>query len=69
MTLTEAAAWSHFEDLKQTFPSADVGKRTRAVIIDIGGNKYRLIALVNFEKQTVFIDQMLTHEEYEQKDL
>lgn len=69
IALTEAAAWSHFENLKQDFPAADLGKRSRCVIFDIGGNKYRLLALVNFEKQTVFIDQILTHEEYDQKDL
>jgi mRNA interferase HigB len=64
ITMTEAARWSHFKELKQDFPSADLGKRSRSVIFDIGGNKYRLIALVNFEQQTVFIDQ-----EYSRKDL
>lgn len=69
ITMTEAAGWSHFQELKQDFPSADLGKRNRSVIFDIGGNKYRLIALVNFEQQMIFIDQVLTHEEYSRKDL
>ena len=69
VTLTEAARWSHFEALRQDFPSADLGKRSRSIVFDIGGNKYRVLALVNFEKQTLFIDQVLTHEEYSRKDL
>jgi mRNA interferase HigB len=69
ITVAEAARWAHFQELKQDFPSADLGKRSRSIIFDIGGNKYRLVALVNFEQQTVFIDQVLTHEEYSRKDL
>jgi mRNA interferase HigB len=67
--LTEAAAWPHFEALKQTFPSADRGKLTRSVIFDIAGNNYRLIALVDFELQSLFVQGIYTHAEYDSKEL
>ena len=56
-------------DLKDTFAAADYASETGTVIFDLGGNKYRLVAMVNFETQTLFIDKILTHEEYDRKDL
>lgn len=69
LVLAENAIWSHAEALKGTFPSADLGKGTGLVIFDIGGNKYRLTALVNFESQSVKITGVFTHEEYSRKNL
>jgi len=39
------------------------------MIFDIGGNKYRVIAIVNFEKQAMLIEKVLTHEEYSREKL
>ena len=45
------------------FPHADiVGERT---VFNIGGNKYRLIARVNYRTQKVFILAVLTHVDYD----
>ena len=61
--VTRAANWSHFAELRAAFPSADqVGK---FVIFNIGGNKYRLIAYVDYLYQKVFIRDLLTHAEYD----
>ncbi|MGA2740068.1 MAG: type II toxin-antitoxin system HigB family toxin [Bryobacteraceae bacterium] len=35
----------------------------------MGGNKYRVIAVVNFEKQALLIEKVLTHEEYNRENL
>jgi mRNA interferase HigB len=35
---------------------------------DIGGNKYRLSARVNFEQKKVFVLYVLTHAEYDKGD-
>jgi mRNA interferase HigB len=61
--------WPHFPAIKQTFPATDLGRKTGKVIFDIGGNKYRLIAIVNFEKESVLIEEVLTHEGYNREDL
>jgi len=55
--------WNNFNDLRQIFPSADqVGKLT---VFNISGNNYRLIALVDYQYQKVFIRNILTHKEYD----
>ena len=64
--LTSLAQWQSFVELRQLFPSADlVGNLT---VFNIGGNKYRLIALVDYEYQKVFIRQVLTHAEYDKQN-
>lgn len=64
-TITKLAKWKHFPELRQSFPAADVvGRRT---VFDIAGNRYRLIARVNYEAQRVFVLYVLTHDEYDEK--
>jgi mRNA interferase HigB len=59
---TRLAEWKDFVELRQIFPSADqVGNLT---VFNIGGNKYRLIARVNYVRGKVFIRNVLTHAEY-----
>ncbi|QQR59885.1 MAG: type II toxin-antitoxin system HigB family toxin [Candidatus Melainabacteria bacterium] len=58
--------WSNLADVKNTFNSADWYQGS--VIFDIGGNKFRLIAICRFEVGRVYIDKILTHEEYEKGD-
>jgi mRNA interferase HigB len=58
------ADWHSFADVRQTFGNADVYKK--CTIFDIGGNKYRLIAWVNYKTHTVYVRHILTHTDYEQ---
>ena len=61
--ITSQSQWCHFDDVRQTFPSADnVGQLT---VFNIGGNNYRLITKINFLKQRVYIRAVLTHAEYD----
>ena len=53
----------NFAELRQLFPSADlVGK---CYVFNVGGNKYRVIARIHFNRQMVFIRSVLTHKEYD----
>ena len=55
--------FANFVHLRQTFPHADlVGKFT---VFDIGGNKVRLIAAVHYNRNEIYIRQVLTHAEYD----
>ena len=69
LEIARGAAWPHFPAVKRTFPATDLGKRTGRMIFDIGGNKYRLIAIVSFEDQALLIESVWTHEEYNREDL
>jgi mRNA interferase HigB len=54
--------WESFRELKQVFGSADWVKPS--VVFNVAGNKYRLIAEINFRSQTLFIRHILSHAEY-----
>ena len=60
LEVARGADWPHFPALKQTFPATDLGRKTGKAIFDIGGNKYRVIAVV---------EEVLTHEKYSREDL
>lgn len=66
---TENAHWENFAQVKETFNSADnVGNKR--IVFNIKGNQYRLIAIVLFRTQTVYIRFIGTHKEYNQiKDI
>ncbi len=64
---TKTADWSSFNDLKETFNSADAVANDR-YIFNIKGNQYRLIALIIFRRRTVFILFIGTHQEYDKID-
>jgi len=49
-------------ELRTRFPSADlVGRLT---VFNVGGNKYRLITRVEYQRGEVYIRGFLTHAEY-----
>lgn len=55
--------FAHFSQLKATFASVDkVGER---YIFNIGGNKYRLVAVIAFQPGLVWVKAVLTHSEYD----
>jgi mRNA interferase HigB len=57
------ANWKTPAELKHVYRNADlVGRRT---VFNIAGNKYRLIARVNYQSQRVFVLYLLTHAEYD----
>jgi mRNA interferase HigB len=48
--------------VKQSFNTADFV--APHVVFDTGGNKYRLIAEMNFKRRVLFIRCIMTHKEY-----
>jgi mRNA interferase HigB len=52
-----------FDSLRRTFPSAD--KVRDLIVFNIGGNKYRLIASIHFNRGKVYIRYVLTHKDYD----
>jgi len=60
--VAKRATWSSFPDVKQSFNTADFVAPN--IVFDIGGNKYRLIAEMNFARKVLFIRRIMTHKEY-----
>lgn len=63
--IVRKADWQNFPNLKNTFNSADVYKN--CTIFDVGGNKYRIIAKIEYRTHLVFIRFVLTHSEYDER--
>ena len=49
--IVRAAKWNTPAEMKQTYPHADLVERR--TVFNIAGNKYRLIARVNYQAQRV----------------
>lgn len=62
----QGASWKTFFDVLRTFNSVDWvdGK----LVFDIKGNDCRLIAIVEFAEEKLYIRQVLTHEEHDKGD-
>ena len=55
--------FKNLAELRSAFKSADnVGD---LIVFNIGGNKYRLVASIHFNRGKVYIRHILTHEEYD----
>jgi mRNA interferase HigB len=60
------ARWESLNDLRSVFSATDSVENL--TVFNIGGNKYRLISLVDYRYQKVFIRAVLTHSEYDKED-
>ena len=58
------AEWRNINELKRHFLSADYVGKNR-VVFNIKGNDYRLVAIVIYVSQKVYIRWIGTHAEYE----
>jgi mRNA interferase HigB len=55
-----------FNALRLVFSSAD--KVDDLVVFNVGGNNYRLIALIHFNRKKIYIRHVLTHKDYDKGD-
>lgn len=68
--IARKAEWETFEDAKATFGQTDTAKGDSgktATIFDIGGNKYRVVAQVDYTRRIVKIEAVMDHKEYDKK--
>ena len=64
---TQNAEWKSFTDVKETFNSEDYVGNNRYVF-NIKGNNYRLVAIIIFASQKVYIRYIGTHKDYDKID-
>ncbi len=69
--IVAGAVWCSFADVRRTFRSADLyhDSGVQYVVFNIGGNKFRLTATIQYARRTiqgtVVISRIETHPEYD----
>ena len=61
--ILESGSFESFAALKTAFGSVD--KVGSFHVFDIGGNKFRLVAAIHFNRQMLYIRHVFTHREYD----
>jgi mRNA interferase HigB len=62
--LVRRAQWRSHHEVKAQFRNASVVRD--CVVFNIGGNKFRLVAWINYTIGVVLIKSVMTHEEYDE---
>lgn len=52
-----------FAELRAAFPAAD--NVDDWIVFNVGGNKYRLVTSIHFNRGKVYVRHILTHQEYD----
>ena len=61
--LAKQAEWKNLVEVQAVLPTVEaVGSFT---VFNIRGNRYRLIASIDYERQLIYIKYILTHAEYD----
>lgn len=61
--LIERNAFDSFADLRRVFNTVD--KVGNYFVFNIAGNRYRLVAAIHFNTQTLYVRAVFTHAEYD----
>ena len=62
--IAKSQSWNSFADVKENSPFSP-DKVKNFVVFNIGGNNYRLIVYIDYQKGIIFIRDFLTHAEYD----
>lgn len=62
--IVDSSDWTNYHEMKRAFGSVDAVGNDRYVF-NIKGNKFRLIAMIFFNRRTVYIRFIGTHPEYD----
>lgn len=61
--IAKKASWQSIAETKAVFPHADAVYD--CTVFNIGGNKYRLIAEIKYDRQVIYVKHVLTHKDYD----
>jgi mRNA interferase HigB len=62
LMIAREARWKNLNEVRLTWRNTDCVKGK--TIFNIKGNRYRLIAIVNYASQTIIVRMLVTHAEY-----
>lgn len=67
LRIVEDVKWGNFGELRQTFGHrADVVGN--CVVFDVGNNRFRLIARLNYRRGVLYVLKIMDHKEYDRND-
>lgn len=61
--VAKKAMWQSIAEVKTVFPHADAAYE--CTVFNIGGNKYRLIVEIKYDRQVIYVKHVLTHKDYD----
>jgi mRNA interferase HigB len=64
---TAAAKWKNLDQVRFTYPHADVvrvASKREATVFNVRGNNYRLITAIHYDRKRLYVMRFLTHAEY-----
>jgi mRNA interferase HigB len=61
--LMETSDFGDFNQVRKTFGAADY--LAPFTIFDVGGNKFRVIAVIHYNRQCAYVRHVFTHSEYD----
>lgn len=61
--IVDSTDFSSFIEIQRVFPTAD--KVVKFTVFNVGGNNYRLIAAIHYNRNKLYIRNILTHSEYD----
>lgn len=62
LMIAREAKWKNLNEVRLPWRNTDFVKGK--TIFNIKGNRYRLIAIVNYASQTIIVRMLVTHDEY-----
>jgi mRNA interferase HigB len=63
----QAAHWKNIVELRYAYPHADlvtVASGRSVIVLNVSGNKYRMLIAAHFNRQTIYTLRFMTHAEY-----
>jgi mRNA interferase HigB len=63
--IVKRARYETPKDVKEDFGSASFLNRNR-VVFNIGGNKYRLVVKMEYQRSEVYVRHVVTHQDYDE---
>jgi mRNA interferase HigB len=60
----ETNSFANFAALKLLMSATDIVGDF--YVFDVGGNKYRVVAAIHFDKERLYVRHVFTHKEYDQ---
>ena len=67
VAIAEASTWNSIIDVRRVFPTADAIKGMTLTCFNIGGNSFRLLTMISYDRQEIVIDELMTHAEYNKR--